>query len=81
MSAPVTDKELGTRYPILRFFEHDHLDQFLSSISAPFKSLAWATARLLPYCAETSTALRKLLEAKDCAVRSGIDMRMDQDND
>lgn len=67
-----TDKELARRYPILRFFEYDHLPQELQRISMDFRDTAWNLARELAYCAETSTGLRKLLEAKDCFVRASI---------
>lgn len=63
------------RYPTLAFFEYDHLPDHLARISAPFRRLAWQLAGDLNHCAETSTALRKLLEAKDCAVRAGLEPR------
>lgn len=72
MTDPVTDEVLGKRYPILRFFDFDHLPRAQREVSRPFHSLAWATAHNLPYCAETSAGLRKLLEAKDCAVRASL---------
>lgn len=40
-------------------------------------ALAWAD--LLPETAETTAALRKLLEAKDCAVRSSFDLTDDDE--
>lgn len=60
-------------YPILRYFEYDHLPQTLQLVSKPFCDLAHQLALELPHCPETSTALRKLLEAKDCAVRAAMD--------
>lgn len=60
-------------YPILRYFEYDHLPQMLQLVSKPFCDLAHQLALELPHCPETSTALRKLLEAKDCAVRAALD--------
>lgn len=68
----VSDKDLYRRYPILRFFGFEHLPRAQKEVSRPFHSLAWAMARNLPYCPETSTALRKLVEAKDCAVRASL---------
>ena len=59
-------------YPILRYFEFDHLPENLQMISRPFSQLANDLAQTLPYNPETSTALRKLLEAKDCAVRAAL---------
>lgn len=59
-------------YPILEFFAYAHLPEHLRKISAPFCTLAWKMARTLPHNAETSVALRKLLEGKDAAVRAAI---------
>jgi hypothetical protein len=67
-----TDEQLLQRYPILDFFQVKHLPERLQEVSLPFAHLARIVARNLPYCAETSTALRKLLEAKDCAVRAAL---------
>lgn len=55
---------------ILQFFECDHLPDHLREISVPFKELAAQIANRFPENAERSVCLRKLLEAKDCAVRS-----------
>ena len=57
-------------YPILKFFSWDHLPPNLATISRPFGELAAMMANDLPYRAETAAGLRKLLEAKDCAVRA-----------
>lgn len=62
------------RYHILRYFAFSHLQAPLSTISEQFHDLAWMLAEDLPHNAETSVALRKLLEAKDAAVRSALDM-------
>lgn len=56
--------------PILRFFHYHHLPPALLDTSAPFCSLAKAMVNTLPRNAERTMALRKLLEAKDCAVRA-----------
>lgn len=64
------DTETLNKYPVLRFFQHNHLPGRLQDIARPFRDLAWTMANYLPYDPETSTALRKLLEAKDAAVRS-----------
>lgn len=58
--------------PLLQFFSYEHLPAELQSVSAPFAALARLLADILPRNAESTTALRKLLEAKDCAVRSVI---------
>jgi len=59
-------------YPILRYFSYLHLPPNLQQVSKPFADLAAQLAEELPNNEETSTALRKLLEAKDCAVRSSL---------
>jgi hypothetical protein len=58
--------------PILRFFAYEHLPPHLAEVSRPFCELAHQIAETLPPSAETSVALRKLLEAKDAAVRATI---------
>lgn len=58
--------------PLLQFFEFKHLPEHLQKISAPFHALANALAATLPQNPEKSTALRKLLESKDCAVRAAL---------
>jgi hypothetical protein len=55
--------------PILQFFRYEHLPEALQAISAPFCDLARDVARHMPRNPERSVALRKLLEAKDAAVR------------
>lgn len=55
---------------LLQFFEYDHLPPGLQLVSKPFAELAQHMADTLPGNPETSAGLRKLLEAKDCAVRS-----------
>ena len=58
--------------PIMQFFAFDHLPEHLQNISRPFHATASWVDQNLPNNAEKSTALRKLLEAKDCAVRAVI---------
>ncbi len=57
---------------VLQFFTWAHLDGDLRAVSEPFSKLAHDMADLLPGNPETTMALRKLLEAKDCAVRAMI---------
>lgn len=57
---------------ILRYFTYAHLPSRLQDISRPFAELAEVLANGAQN-AETTTALRKLLEAKDCAVRASLD--------
>jgi hypothetical protein len=70
--------------PILQFFTYMHLPPHLRAVSKPFCDLAHAIvagdhvaeigtdgcASAVPRCAERTVALRKLLEAKDAAVRA-----------
>ena len=57
-------------YPILKYFRFEHLPEKLQNVSQPFFALAYKTAIHSPHNAETSACLRKILEAKDCAVRA-----------
>lgn len=55
---------------VLRFFAYTHLPAQLQEVSRPFADLAQQVAERAPQSQETTVALRKLLEAKDAAVRS-----------
>jgi hypothetical protein len=61
-----------THEPIMQFFAYDHLREDLQVVSRPFCDLAISIVDTLPRNAERSTALRKLLEAKDAAVRAMV---------
>lgn len=61
-----------TREPILQFFDYEHLPTDLQFISQPFNRLAHQIIERLPRNPERTVALRKLLEAKDAAVRAAI---------
>lgn len=58
--------------PILRYFSTGHLPAELAEVSVQFQVIAEWVDNTLPSGAEKSTALRKLLEAKDAAVRAAI---------
>jgi len=58
--------------PMLQFFEYKHLPEKLQEISMPFHDMAHNMMRWLPRNPERTVMLRKLLEAKDCAVRALI---------
>ncbi len=58
--------------PIMQFFAYAHLPEHLQKISRPFGDLAAIIIDQLPRNAERTVALRKLLEAKDAAVRSKL---------
>ena len=55
---------------LLQFFAWGHLPERLQNVSRPFGELANVIVETLPRNPERTTALRKLLEAKDCAVRA-----------
>ena len=55
---------------LLQFFHYEHLPPHLQAVSKPFADLAQQLEATLPNNAEKTTAFRKLLEAKDCAVRA-----------
>lgn len=57
---------------VLRYFHWAHLPPVLQGVSRPFCDLAWMIVTTLPRNAERSVALRKLLEAKDAAVRANV---------
>lgn len=57
---------------ILRFFHYAHLPQVLQERSAPFCRLARHLIDTTPRNPERTVALRKLLEAKDAAVRAAL---------
>lgn len=58
--------------PIMQFFAYAHLPEHLQEVSKPFGDLATWIVDTLPDNAERSTALRKLLECKDAAVRARL---------
>lgn len=56
--------------PILQFFSYAHLPAPLASVSEVFYQAAMKVVQMTPRNPERTVALRKLLEAKDCAVRA-----------
>lgn len=56
--------------PIMQFFAFAHLPERLQHVSRPFGELAHTIVTSLPRNPERTVALRKLLEAKDAAVRA-----------
>jgi hypothetical protein len=58
--------------PLLRFFHYRHLPAHLQPVSKLFCDVAFSLAIGTPPSAERTMALRKLLEAKDCAVRAAL---------
>ena len=59
---------------LLQFFEYAHLPEALREASKPFCELAKSIVETTPRNPERTVALRKLLEAKDCAVRARVSM-------
>lgn len=57
---------------LLQFFAYAHLPPHLQEHSKPFADLAQHIVDTLPANPERTVALRKLLEAKDCAVRARL---------
>jgi hypothetical protein len=57
---------------IAQFFAYEHLPPHLREVSAPFGQLAQIILDTLPRNPERTVALRKLLEAKDAAVRARV---------
>lgn len=64
--------------PILRYFEFSHLPPHLQATSRAFCDTASNIVSLIPRNAERTVALRKLLEAKDAAVRASLP-KIDED--
>jgi hypothetical protein len=58
--------------PIWQFFSYSHLPERMQEVSRPFGELAADIIAHLPRNPERTVALRKLLEAKDAAVRASI---------
>lgn len=57
---------------VWRFFEYEHLPDDLAAVSKPICELADQLVADLPEGPEKTVALRKLLEAKDAAVRAAL---------
>lgn len=57
---------------IMQFFAYEHLPAAMQEISRPFGELALKVIESTPRNPERTVALRKLLEAKDAAVRAAI---------
>ena len=56
----------------MQFFSYSHLPEHLRVVSEPFAALAADIVATIPRNPERTVALRKLLEAKDAAVRAKI---------
>lgn len=57
---------------MLQFFAWEHLPAHLQEVSKHFVGIANMMVSSLPRNPERTAGLRKLLEAKDCAVRARL---------
>lgn len=63
----------GSQAALLKFFKYDHLPENLQPVSKSCADLAHEMVDAMPNGgAELTAGLRKLLEAKDCFVRSSL---------
>jgi len=69
---PYIDDAMIAIDPILAYFHYQHLPLYLQDISREFTMIAISVVSICPRNPERTVALRKLLEAKDCAVRAMI---------
>jgi hypothetical protein len=67
---PSRSHTVPKQHVLLQFFTYGHLPEHLRTVSKQFAEVAQYVNDNLPSNSESTTALRKLLEAKDCAVRS-----------
>ena len=63
----------------IKYFAYTHLPPKLQAVSKPLGDVAQLLEVLLPDGPEKSAGMRKLLEAKDCFVRSALDMPTPQE--
>lgn len=65
----------GQESPLLRYFDYRHLPAGpLRETAGAFAGLAERIDTTLPAGPEKTVALRKILEAKDAAVRAALDL-------
>lgn len=57
---------------MMKWFAYSHLPEHLQAISKPFGDLARSICETIESGPERTVALRKLLEAKDAAVRAAL---------
>lgn len=57
---------------MLKWFAYEHLPEKLQAVSKPFGNLATLITTVVEPGPERTVALRKLLEAKDAAVRAVV---------
>lgn len=59
---------------LMKHFTYAHLPARLQEVSRPFCELADSVADRAPNDPETTACLRKIMEAKDCAVRAALNV-------
>lgn len=64
----------------MKHFNYAHLPAHLQAISRPFAELAYDMTTKMQDSEERKMMLRKLLEAKDCAVRAYLDFPKHEDD-
>lgn len=64
---------------ILQYFAYGHLPPHLAEAARPFAELAHLLVATAPRNPERTVALRKLLEAKDAAVRAVLFVPLEGD--
>lgn len=69
---PVPTAAGGGDDPIVQFFAYWHLPAHLQEVSRVFAHVAYRLLAMVPRNPERTVALRKLLEAKDAAVRARL---------
>lgn len=57
---------------MMKWFEFKHLPEHLQAVSSKFWDVACSLCALVQAGPERTVALRKLLEAKDAAVRAAV---------
>ena len=57
---------------MLQWFKYEHLPEKLQAVSKPFGDLAQSLVETVAGGPERTVAMRKLLEAKDAAVRAAL---------
>jgi hypothetical protein len=77
-------EEFKHRHPatleVFKFFAYDHLPEPMKSISKANYNLAYHMIYDLPDCPELTAGLRKLLEGKDCFVRTSLALPQKESN-
>lgn len=70
-------QDVSNRHPsvqsLYQYFTYEHLKTPLRGVSAECAQLADSMIAQLPDSPELTAGLRKLLEAKDCFVRTALD--------